>query len=76
MACIGEKRHEYRVFVEKPVGKRPPGRPRRRFEDNIKIYLQEIRRERLDWIHLVRDRNQWWVLMNMVRNLRVYLFTS
>ena len=76
MACIGEKRYEYRVFVENPVGKRPLGRPRRRLEDYIKIYLQEIRRERMDWIHLVQDRKQWWALMNMVRKIRVHFFTS
>jgi hypothetical protein len=47
------------VFVEHSVGKRPPGRTRRRFVDYIKMYLQEIRRERVEWIHLVQDRNQW-----------------
>jgi len=63
-------------FVENPVGKRPNGTPRRRLGYYIKIYLQEIRRERVDWIKLVQDRNQWWALMNVVRNLRVHFFTS
>ena len=63
-------------FVENPVGKRPSGRPRSRLENYIKICLQEIRRERVDWIHLVQDRKQWWALMNVLGKLRVHFFTS
>ena len=69
VACIGEKRREYKVFVENPVGKRRPTRTRRRLEDNIKIDLSEIRREGV-------DRDQWWDLLNMARNLHDPFFSS
>jgi hypothetical protein len=65
-----EKRNEYRILVGKPEGKRPLGRPRRRWVDNIKIALREIGWDGMDWIDLVQDRNQWRAL-NTAMNLRV-----
>jgi hypothetical protein len=62
----------YRVLVGKPEGKRPLGRPRRIWEDNIKADLQDVRwREGMDWIDLAQDWNRWWTLLNAVMNLRV-----
>jgi hypothetical protein len=60
----------YRVLVGKPEGRRPLGRPRRRWEDNIKMDLQEIRYEGVDWIELAQDRDRWRALVNSVMNLR------
>ena len=60
-----------RVLVGKPVGKRPLGRPRCRWEDNIKNDLQKVRRGGTDWIDLAQDRDRWWALANAVMNLRV-----
>jgi hypothetical protein len=57
--------------VVKPEGKRPLGRPRRRWVDNIKMDLREIGWDRTDWIDLVQDRDQWWALVSEVMNLRV-----
>ena len=68
---MGERRRVYRVFVGKPEGKRPHGRPRRRWEDNIKMNLQEVRCGVMDWIDLVQDRDSWRVFLNAVMNLRV-----
>jgi hypothetical protein len=56
--------------VRKVEGKRPVGRPRRRWEDNIKIYLREIGWDGMDWIDLAQDRDQWRALVNTVMNLR------
>ena len=61
----------YRVLVGKPEGKRPYGRPRRRWEDNIKMDLQEVGCEGMDWIELAQDRDRCRALMNAVMNLRV-----
>jgi len=58
---MGENGGAYRALVGKPVGKRPLGRPRRRFEDNIKIDLQ-VRDGDIDWIDLAEDRDRWWDL--------------
>jgi hypothetical protein len=58
-------------LVVKTEGKRPLGRPRRRWEDNIKKDLQEVGCEGVDWIDLVQDRDRWRVLVNVVMNLRV-----
>ena len=60
----------HRVLVGKPEGKRPLGRPRRRWEDNIKMDLREVGRVR-DWMELAQDRDRWWALVNTVMNLRV-----
>jgi len=63
-----ERRGVYRVLVEKPEGKRPLRRPRRRWEDNIKMDLQEVGCVGLDWIELVQDRDRWLALVNAVMN--------
>ena len=62
VARIGERRGVYRVLVGKPEGKRPLGRPRRRWEDNIKMDLQEVGCEGTDWIELGQDRDSWRAL--------------
>jgi hypothetical protein len=59
------------VLVGRPKGKRPLGRPRRRWEDNIKMDLQEIGGGRGDWIELAKGRDRWRVLVGTVRNFRV-----
>jgi hypothetical protein len=68
---MGEKRNVYRLLVGKPEGKRPLGRPRRRWIDNIKIDLLEIGLSVVDWIGLAQDRYRWRALVNSVMNLRV-----
>ena len=70
MTRMGEGRGVHRVLVEKPEGKRPLGRPRRRWEDNIKMDLQEVG-GRGDWMELAQDRNRWRALVNTVMNFRV-----
>jgi hypothetical protein len=71
VARMGEKRDVYRLLVGKPEGKRPLGRPRHRWMDNIKIDLSEIRFSVVDWIGLAQDRNWWRALVDAVMNLRV-----
>jgi hypothetical protein len=71
VARMGEERGVHRVFVGKPEGKRPLGRPRRVWEDNIKMNLQEVGGGRGDWMELVQDGDKWWALVSMVKNLRV-----
>jgi hypothetical protein len=61
----------YRVLVGKPEGKRPMGRPRRRWEDNIKMDLQEVGCGGMDWIELAQDRERWRAILNEVINFRV-----
>jgi hypothetical protein len=68
---MGEVRDAYNILVERPEGRRPLGRPRRRGEDNIKMDLREIGFEDVDWIHLAQDRDRWRALVNTVMNLRV-----
>jgi hypothetical protein len=58
-------------LVRKPEGKRPLGRPRHIWEDNIRMDLREIRWEGVDWLHLAHDRDWWWAFVNMVMNLWV-----
>jgi hypothetical protein len=65
----GEKRNAYRILVGKPEGKRPLGRPRRNWVDNIKIDLREIEWDGIDWIDLAQDRDQRRALVNTVMNL-------
>jgi hypothetical protein len=67
----GEKRNAYRILVGKPERKRPLGRPRLRWEDNIKIDPEEIGWGGMDWIDLVQDRDQWRALVNTIMSLRV-----
>jgi hypothetical protein len=67
----GEKRNAYRILVGKPEGKRPLGRPRCRWVDNIKIHLRETGWDDMDWIDLAQDRDQLRALVNTVMNLRV-----
>jgi hypothetical protein len=71
VARMGGKRSVCRLLVGKPEGKRPLGRPRRRWIDNIKIDLLEIGLSVVDWIGLARDRDRWRALVNSVMNLRV-----
>jgi hypothetical protein len=66
-----EKRNACKVSVEKPEGKRPLGRPRRRWEDSIKTDLREIGWGSMDWIDLAQDRDQWRAFVNTVMNLPV-----
>jgi hypothetical protein len=68
---MGETRNAYRLLVEKPEGKRPLGRPRRRWVDNITMDLGEVGWGDGDWIGLVKDRNWWRAVVNSVLNLRV-----
>jgi hypothetical protein len=71
VARMGEKRTVYRLLVGKPEGRRPLGRPRRKWIDNIKMVLLEIGVIVVDWIGLAQDRFRWRALVNSVMNLRV-----
>jgi hypothetical protein len=68
---MGERRNAYRILVGKSEGKRQLGRPRRRWEDNIRTDLREIGWGGMDWLDLAPDRDQWRALVNTVMNLRV-----
>ena len=71
VARMGEERGVYRVLVGKPEGRRPLGRPRRRWVDNIRMDLQEVGCGYMDWIGLAQDRDRWRALVSAVMNLRV-----
>jgi hypothetical protein len=71
VARMVEKRNAYRLLVGKPEGKRPLGRRRRRWVDNIRMDLGEVGWSDVDWIGLAQDRNRWRALVNWVLNLRV-----
>jgi len=71
VARMGERRGVCRVLVGKSEGKRPLGRPRHRWEDNIKMDLQEVGCGGMDCIELAQDRDRWRALMNVVMNLWV-----
>jgi hypothetical protein len=72
VARMGEGRGAYRIFVGRPEGRRPLGRPRCRWEDNIKMDFQEVGwGGGMDWIDMAQDRDRWWALVNAVMNLQV-----
>ena len=71
VARMGQKRRVYRFLVGKPEGKRPLGRPRRRWVDNIMMDLQEMGCGYMDWIGLAKGRDRWWTLVSAVMNLGV-----
>jgi hypothetical protein len=71
VARMGEVRGAYNILVGRPEGRRPLGRPRCRWEENIKMDLREIGFGDVDWINLAQDRKRWWALVNTVMNLRV-----
>jgi hypothetical protein len=71
VARMGEPRNAYRILVGKPEGKRPLGRPERKWVDNIKMDLREIGWDGMDLIELAQNRDQWRALVNTVMNLRV-----
>jgi hypothetical protein len=71
VACMGKVRGAYNILVGRPGGRRPLGRPRHRWKDNIKMDLREIGLGDVDQIHLAQDRDRWWALVNTVMILRV-----
>ena len=71
MAHMGEGRGVHSVLIGKPEGKRPVGTPRRRWEDNITMDLQEVGGSCGDWMELAQDRDRWRALVGTVRNPRV-----
>jgi hypothetical protein len=71
VARMGEERKVYKVLVGKPEGKRPLGRPRRRWEDGIRMDLRETSLGGVDWIRLSQDRDLWRAVVSAVMNLRV-----
>ena len=71
VARMGEEKAVYRVLVGKPEGKRPMGRPRRRWVDNIRMDLQEVGYGYIDWIGLAQDRDRWRTLVSAVMNIWV-----
>jgi cell wall assembly regulator SMI1 len=64
VALMGELRDSYKILVGKPEGKRPLGRPRRRWKDNVRMDLREMRSESVDWMHLAQNRYQWRALVS------------
>ena len=71
LASMRDRRGAYRVLVKRPEENRPLGRPRRRWEDNIKVDLQEVGWGGMNWIGMAQDRDMWRALVNVVMNLRV-----
>jgi hypothetical protein len=71
VARMGQKRNAYRLLVGKPDGRRPLGRPRRRWLYDITMDLVEVELDDMDWIGLTQDRDRWRALVNSVLNLRV-----
>jgi hypothetical protein len=71
VARMGEERKVYKVLVGKPEGKRPPGRPRRKWEDGIRMNLRETGVGGVDWIRLSQDRDRWRAVVSAVMNLGV-----
>jgi hypothetical protein len=68
---MGERRGAYRALVGKPEGTRPPGKPRRRWEDNIKMDVRNVGWRVIDWIDLAQDRDRWLALVTMAMNIGV-----
>jgi hypothetical protein len=68
---MGERRGAYNALVGKPEGRKALERPRRRWEDNIKMDLREVGWEGMDWINLATDRDRWWDVVYTVMNIRV-----
>jgi hypothetical protein len=73
---MGEERIVYKVLVGKPEGRRPLGRPRRRWEDEIRMDLRETGLGGVDWIRLSQDRDRWRAVVSAVMNLRVLALRS
>jgi hypothetical protein len=71
VSCMGEKRSAYRILVGRHEGRQQLERPRHRWEDNIKMALQEVGWEGMDWIELAEDKDRWQALVNKVMNLWV-----
>jgi len=71
VACMWERRNAYSVLVGRPEGRRPLGKSRHRWEDNIKMELQELGLKGMDWNDLAQDRDRWQALANVVMNLQV-----
>ena len=71
VACMSDEKGVYRVLVWKPEGRRPLGRPRRGWVDNIRMDLQEVGCGYMDWIGLAQDRDRWRTLVSAVMNFRV-----
>jgi hypothetical protein len=71
VARMREERGAYRILVGRPEGRRPPGRPRCRWEDNIKMDIREVGWEDMNWIELAQDRDRWRALVNAGMNCRV-----
>jgi len=71
VALMGEEREMHRVLVGKPEGRRPLGRPRGRWADNIRIDLQEVEYGYMDWIGLAQGRDRWRTLVSAIMNFRV-----
>ena len=69
--CMGNRKGVYRVLVGKPEKKRPLGRPWHRFQDNIKMHLQEVGCGGMDWIDLTQDKDRWRAVVNMVMDFQV-----
>jgi hypothetical protein len=70
VACMGEGRGAYRILVGRPEGRRPLGRPRRRWEDNIKMDLKDVGWGGMDWIDMAEDKDRWRALVNVVMNFQ------
>jgi hypothetical protein len=71
VARMGDRRGAHRVLMVKPDGKKPLGKPRRGWEDNIKVNLQEVRWGGMDWNDMAQDRDRRWAVVSVVMNLRV-----